>query len=66
MLLCGIVKELKKLKAEEMNGVPAYRRSRAIAVRSTPVAFSHDSTRLASASADSTVKIWDARSGQCL
>src|SRR3989440_6427099 len=30
------------------------------------VAFSHDSTRLASASNDSTVKIWDARSGKCL
>jgi WD40 repeat protein len=30
------------------------------------VAFSHDSTRLASASDDSTVKIWDARSGKCL
>jgi WD40 repeat protein len=30
------------------------------------VAFSHDSTRLASASYDSTVKIWDASSGECL
>jgi WD40 repeat protein len=30
------------------------------------VAFSHDSTRLASASGDSTVKIWDASSGACL
>jgi WD40 repeat protein len=30
------------------------------------VAFSHDSTRLASASVDSTVKIWDAHSGACL
>ena len=30
------------------------------------VAFSHDSTRLASASDDSTVKIWDASSGACL
>jgi WD40 repeat protein len=30
------------------------------------VAFSHDSTRLASASYDSTVKIWDASSGACL
>jgi len=30
------------------------------------VAFSHDSTRLASASDDSTVKIWDASSGDCL
>ncbi|KAF1936747.1 hypothetical protein EJ02DRAFT_328355, partial [Clathrospora elynae] len=30
------------------------------------VAFSHDSTRLASASRDSTVKIWDASSGACL
>jgi WD40 repeat protein len=30
------------------------------------VAFSHDSTRLASASDDSTIKIWDARSGKCL
>jgi WD40 repeat protein len=29
------------------------------------VAFSHDSTRLASASGDSTVKIWDASSGAC-
>ncbi|KAF1938755.1 hypothetical protein EJ02DRAFT_353829, partial [Clathrospora elynae] len=28
--------------------------------------FSHDSTRLASASGDSTVKIWDASSGACL
>ena len=30
------------------------------------VAFSHDSTRLASASDDNTVKIWDASSGACL
>jgi WD domain, G-beta repeat len=30
------------------------------------VAFSHDSTRLASASGDGTVKIWDAGSGECL
>ncbi|KAF2690614.1 WD40 repeat-like protein [Lentithecium fluviatile CBS 122367] len=30
------------------------------------VAFSHDSTRLASASDDETVKIWDASSGECL
>ena len=30
------------------------------------VAFSHDSTRLASASFDNTVKIWDASSGDCL
>jgi WD40 repeat protein len=30
------------------------------------VAFSHDSARLASASADNTVKIWDASSGECL
>src|SRR6266480_670603 len=30
------------------------------------VAFSHDSTRLASASYDNTVKIWDASSGECL
>jgi aspartate 1-decarboxylase len=30
------------------------------------VAFSHDSTRLASASSDQTVKIWDASSGDCL
>jgi WD40 repeat protein len=32
----------------------------------TSVAFSHDSTRLASASGDSTVKIWDVSSGACL
>jgi WD40 repeat protein len=32
----------------------------------TSVAFSHDSARLASASWDNTVKIWDARSGACL
>ena len=30
------------------------------------IAFSHDSTRLASASHDMTVKIWDASSGACL
>jgi WD40 repeat protein len=30
------------------------------------VAFSHDSTKLASASYDSTVKVWDASSGACL
>jgi WD40 repeat protein len=30
------------------------------------VAFSHDSTRLASASSDNTVKIWDASSRKCL
>jgi WD40 repeat protein len=30
------------------------------------VAFSHDSARLASASSDSTVKIWDVSSGACL
>jgi WD40 repeat protein len=30
------------------------------------VAFSHDSTRLASASGDRTVKIWEASSGACL
>ena len=30
------------------------------------VAFSHDSARLASASSDRTVKIWDAGSGECL
>src|SRR5437764_755378 len=30
------------------------------------VAFSHDSTRLASASVDKTSKIWDVSSGECL
>jgi WD40 repeat protein len=30
------------------------------------VVFSHDSTRLASASHDSTIKIWDTRNGDCL
>jgi WD40 repeat protein len=30
------------------------------------VAFSHDSTRLASASRDNTVKMWDASTGACL
>ena len=30
------------------------------------VAFSHDSTRLASASDENTVKIWDAGNGECL
>ncbi|KAF2258299.1 WD40 repeat-like protein [Lojkania enalia] len=32
----------------------------------TSVAFSHDSTRVASASYDETIKIWDASSGECL
>ena len=32
----------------------------------TSVAFSHDSTKLASASFDNTVKVWDASSGACL
>ncbi|XP_014553192.1 hypothetical protein COCVIDRAFT_29563, partial [Bipolaris victoriae FI3] len=34
--------------------------------RVNSVAFSHDSTRLASASLDSAVKIWDASSGTCV
>jgi WD40 repeat protein len=34
--------------------------------RITSVAFSHDSTRLASSSYDRTIKIWDASSGACL
>jgi WD domain, G-beta repeat len=34
--------------------------------RVTSVAFSHDSARLASASYDGTVKVWDASSGECL
>ncbi|KAF1976710.1 hypothetical protein BU23DRAFT_455786, partial [Bimuria novae-zelandiae CBS 107.79] len=32
----------------------------------TSVAFSHDSARVASASGNRTVKIWDASSGECL
>jgi archaellum biogenesis ATPase FlaH len=34
--------------------------------RGSSVAFSHDSARLASASSDRTIKIWDASSGECL
>jgi WD40 repeat protein len=34
--------------------------------RISSVAFSHDSSRLASASHDKTVKIWDTGSGKCL
>ncbi|KAF1934812.1 hypothetical protein EJ02DRAFT_488717, partial [Clathrospora elynae] len=34
--------------------------------RVSSVAFSHDSTQLASGSGDKTVKIWDASSGTCL
>src|SRR5271156_377977 len=34
--------------------------------RVSSVAFSHDSARLASASLNNTVKIWDASSGECL
>jgi WD40 repeat protein len=34
--------------------------------RVSSVAFSHDATRLASASYDWTVKIWDASNGECL
>ena len=33
---------------------------------SSSVAFSHDSARLASASGDSTIRIWDASNGECL
>lgn len=32
----------------------------------TFVVFSHDSTKLASASSDKTIKLWDASSGACL
>ena len=32
----------------------------------TSMAFSHDSTKLASASDDNTVNVWDASSGACL
>ncbi|KAF2268583.1 hypothetical protein CC78DRAFT_609251 [Lojkania enalia] len=73
MLLCGIVNELKKSMPKThflsyffCQATDSRINNATAVLRVSSVAFSHDSTRLTSASRDSKVKIWDASSGECL